>query len=627
MADASADTTTGAMIAIAASIFNAVGYTVQKKGHNRLKEYNKDKTKEDRKRLINERIWAIGFAIYLIGGLLNAVALFYAPQSLVLPLSAITLVVNTLLATKVLGEPFFKADIFGMLAVITGSILAVKFGPRTAGGEATMNELKLRWGDRDFFVFFVVLTACILVDYLLVRYYEKKNAEDEEVTDEIKHGKGFLLISYCLLAGYFGSLAFLFLKSFTEFIGSSISSKDKADSNATNWYSYFTLICVIITNFALEFFRQRGLSYFHAVYVVPINQVVLIVMGSVTGGLYFEEFDSMTALDGGLFVVAILMTVMGVFILAFNSGNVAEKTKVEIQEAMGEFAITLEPGDQTNNTFPGLPNLPTFITTSPSLPITRTISEGMPDLPPAGMAGPMSRIRPIHRSMASMQLTRDGKPFYISQEKLAQLRAQHLDVRAATARAGRTVTGSMPMYNGAGRLTHSASLPTQSGSSLADLVDRTESVELQAINGSLQSIKFTKSTIETRQKAGSYSTSAVSRGADIDHSPHSASITSSSNTHGHDGNGSNGKNGTYKNGQIPHINGSSSTVGTNGYVVSDENGKNGYEHGKIKKSASNLDVDKQAVEDNSPFPNEHDDDIVIVTTQLDRTNSELAEDD
>lgn len=93
--DAGLYTTIGAMIAIAASIFNAIGYTVQKKGHIRLKQYNADKSDKEKKRLIKEKVWATGFAIYLIGGLLNAVSLFYAPQSLVLPLSAITLVANT----------------------------------------------------------------------------------------------------------------------------------------------------------------------------------------------------------------------------------------------------------------------------------------------------------------------------------------------------------------------------------------------------------------------------------------------------------------------------------------------------------------------------------------------------
>ncbi len=298
---------------IEASIFNAVGYTVQKKGHNRLKEYNKGKIDTEKKRLIKEKVWAWGFSIYLIGGLLNAVSLFYAPQSLVLPLSAITLVANAILATKVLSEPFFRTDIFGIVFVMIGSVLAVMFGPRTAGGEATMNDLKKRWGvkggDYDFFLFFIALSTLIVFDYLLVRFYERKNANDETVTNELKHGSSFLLISYCLLAGYFGALAFLFLKSFTEFIGSSISSQQKADENATNWYSYFTLIGVIITNFALEFFRQRGLSYFHAVYVVPINQVVLIVMGTVMGGLYFKEFNNMQLLDGIMFIIAIITNI------------------------------------------------------------------------------------------------------------------------------------------------------------------------------------------------------------------------------------------------------------------------------------------------------------------------------
>ena len=116
-----------------------------------------------------------------------------------------------------------------------------------------MNELKNRWGDRDFFLFFIVLSACIVADYLIVRYYERKNREDETVTDELQHGSGFLLISYCLLAGYFGSLAFLFLKSFTEFIGSSASSKENSQANAANWYVHeIHLIPYIYNSFILE---------------------------------------------------------------------------------------------------------------------------------------------------------------------------------------------------------------------------------------------------------------------------------------------------------------------------------------------------------------------------------------
>ena len=87
-------TAIGAILAIGASIFNAIGYTIQKKGHNILKEYNQ-KHPSAQKRLPQEKVWIMGFGVYLIGGLMNAVSLFFAPQSLVLPLSAITLVANT----------------------------------------------------------------------------------------------------------------------------------------------------------------------------------------------------------------------------------------------------------------------------------------------------------------------------------------------------------------------------------------------------------------------------------------------------------------------------------------------------------------------------------------------------
>ena len=96
MTTGSGSTIIGACIAMLASILNAIGYTLQKEGHNKLNAYNKTKSRDDKKKgLFGEKSWCIGFWIYILGGLANAVALFYAPQSLVLPLSAVTLVANT----------------------------------------------------------------------------------------------------------------------------------------------------------------------------------------------------------------------------------------------------------------------------------------------------------------------------------------------------------------------------------------------------------------------------------------------------------------------------------------------------------------------------------------------------
>jgi len=62
---------------------------------------------------------------------------------------------------------------------------------------------------------------------------------------------------------------------------------------------------------------------------------------------------------------------------------------------------------------PRLPRLPSIIQTSPSMPITRNITNTIPDLPPPGMAGAIARIHGLQKTMAMWHFTQDGKPFYL----------------------------------------------------------------------------------------------------------------------------------------------------------------------------------------------------------------------
>eukprot|EP01084_Bolivina_argentea_P132288 233460_1 len=315
MVTPSSSTTIGACIAITASILNAIGFTLQKQGHNKLKQLNKDSPRA--KSMFSDKTWRIGFGIFLLGGLANAIALYFAPQSLVLPLSAITLVANTILATQILGEPFEKKSYFGVCLVIIGSTLAVMFGPRTGGEHINITMLKQRWSDLEFLIFFCCLSALTIVDFIGIKYYEKLNRMDVSVQEkEVKHGRTFLLLSYGLMNGYFGSNAFLFLKAFTEFLGASFSSLQDAQAALVSWYSYFILFCVVLSNVLFVMWQQRGLSYFPSVYVIPINQVTLIIMGSVLGGVYFDEFSDFSAMNGALFLFSIVVTSCGVLVLA-----------------------------------------------------------------------------------------------------------------------------------------------------------------------------------------------------------------------------------------------------------------------------------------------------------------------
>merc|ERR1712154_592753 len=70
-------------------------------------------------------------------------------------------------------------------------------------------------------------------------------------------------------------------------------------------------------------------------------------MGTILGGLYFEEFDNMSYINGIVFSIAILLTVIGVFILALNSG-VSRTNRLSMSESTDDNSndiITALPDD------------------------------------------------------------------------------------------------------------------------------------------------------------------------------------------------------------------------------------------------------------------------------------------
>ena len=105
--------TTNTIIAVslasAGAIGSAIGYVVQKKGHNQVNAFNNKQIKEeDKKTILTSWVWIIGFIVGVLGSITTASALKFGAQSVVAPLGALTLVANSILATKILGILYIK---------------------------------------------------------------------------------------------------------------------------------------------------------------------------------------------------------------------------------------------------------------------------------------------------------------------------------------------------------------------------------------------------------------------------------------------------------------------------------------------------------------------------------------
>merc|ERR1711991_809984 len=61
---------------------------------------------------------------------------------------------------------------------------------------------------------------------------------------------------------------------------------------------------------------NRSLARFDAMMFVPIYQSLLITLSTITGLIYFEDFNTMSFTNGFLFMLGVVLTLIGVGIIS-----------------------------------------------------------------------------------------------------------------------------------------------------------------------------------------------------------------------------------------------------------------------------------------------------------------------
>ncbi len=102
------------------------------------------------------------------------------------------------------------------------------------------------------------------------------NLSDKSMAPERRSSELFLLLSYCFLASFSSSWNQLFLKSSSEVVFSSFHGH--SHRNWSHPLSYFLILFVIIALIFTEYWRQKALRCFGALYVVPIVQVIVFLL-------------------------------------------------------------------------------------------------------------------------------------------------------------------------------------------------------------------------------------------------------------------------------------------------------------------------------------------------------------
>merc|ERR1719499_1114987 len=114
----------------------------------------------------------VGMALVILGSLGDFSALGLAAQSIVAPVSAITLVANLFFAHYFLGEQLGKLDVIGSLTILVGCVLAVMFGSRQSG-DVTTKKLQQNFTEVPFIIYIIITLSIVCGIYYKIKQLDK----------------------------------------------------------------------------------------------------------------------------------------------------------------------------------------------------------------------------------------------------------------------------------------------------------------------------------------------------------------------------------------------------------------------------------------------------------------------
>jgi uncharacterized membrane protein len=242
----------GVIISIAGSLCMNLGQNIQKFAAN--VSLSKSTRGDKLQSYYKQWRWWGGLGFVIFGSCGDFIALYFAPQSIVMPMGAFTLIANLFFASAWLGEKLVVNDVIGTVCIVFGGIgIAVAYG---IIGETKCDEelsttdllnLWAQWHMLAYVMFVVGLATCL---YMVMRHCEEV-MENKRLGQEIQSAKPshsyerLHPLSYAALSGIFGGHSALFAKSTVEMLSSTFDGNNQFNKPITYVFIACMLVCVV----------------------------------------------------------------------------------------------------------------------------------------------------------------------------------------------------------------------------------------------------------------------------------------------------------------------------------------------------------------------------------------------
>lgn len=259
------------------------------------------------KKVPTPRVWYIGVALMVLGGITVFASLGFAPQSLLAPLGSIQFVSNVFLGRFLLKERVTMRVVVATALLMLGSALSVAFGDHEHQ-EYNLDKLKHLYtpGYLAYLACLAVLCGALHVTYL--KYHERALQGGHML---LPHHKYVYPLSYCNVSAIIGTQGAIFAKAASHIIADTAGG----DNQLKFPMSWFFVAGAVGGSIFWLTRMNSALRKFDGLFIIPALQVCWISWILVSAGTYFREFNALAAWQIIGFAASIAIIFAGVFLL------------------------------------------------------------------------------------------------------------------------------------------------------------------------------------------------------------------------------------------------------------------------------------------------------------------------
>ena len=142
----------------------------------------------------------------------------------------------------------------------------------------------LSFYDFDFNMY--ALSMLVLLVVIVLCYRNMSNRV--KLGELVAHSNLLLPLMYAVSSAIIGTQSVVQAKCLSILLRASLDG----ESQFGNWFMYFVLVAWLCSTSFWLTRMNRALSMFDGLFIIPVLQVFWTFFSIVSGGIYFEEFDS-----------------------------------------------------------------------------------------------------------------------------------------------------------------------------------------------------------------------------------------------------------------------------------------------------------------------------------------------